>query len=89
MIFYTETGSKYQVDFDLKKIRRVVNSNGNAATNRQGNNSWNIYESITDIKVGHQVMICWNKETIPLFDHSPKNAIPTTITSNVVEVEND
>lgn len=59
MIFKTISGSTYEYDESLKRIRRLY---GNfAASTRQGNDGeWKQYKSITPVIVGSQVLIVWD-----------------------------
>lgn len=83
--FLTKSGSLYEVDAIEKKIRRVSNTNNSQPTDRQ-TDSWKEYSNITDIVVGQSVLICWDKNTTPIFDGSPDHAVPSTMTSPVVEI---
>ncbi len=84
MIAKTESGSEYDIDLANKRIRRVTNINGSAATARQGNNEWRTYAWISDVQVGHTIMIGWDPNTTPLLSGSPDHAIPGTETSRVI-----
>lgn len=86
MRFFTESGSEYQVNKDTKQIRRVLNSNGIPATERQ-TNDWRTYEEISPIEIGNQAWICWPKSSTPLFTDSPDIATPMTITSRITKIE--
>jgi hypothetical protein len=90
--FTTQSGSKYEVDTDNKRIRRLTGKN--EPTRRQGvDGNWRNYDTIVPelITIGEQVAIFWTKDT-PLLDETPeedrKIAVPTTITSAVVEMTN-
>lgn len=85
MKFHTETGSIYEVDKTKKRICRI--SGNNVPTTRQGNDGeWKQFSDITDIKVGIGVLIVWNGD-MPLLDGSPKDAVASTMTSDVVKIE--
>lgn len=84
--FKTASGSLYEVDEDNKCVRRILNEAYIDATDRQGNNEWRRYNFISDIMVGHHVLIFWDKQTTPLLTQSIKNATPATETSRVVEI---
>jgi hypothetical protein len=87
MMFRTVSGSTYEVDSEAKKIRRVNNSNDKVATERQGNNEWKGYMSLSPIKVGVGVFIAWDPDKTPLLPNSPFSiGVPGTLTSDVVEV---
>lgn len=85
MFFITETGSKYEIDKENSKIRRL---NGkNSPTNRQGEDGeWKKYFNISGVEIGKSVVILWEAK-VELLAGSPKAAIPATTTSLVVEIE--
>jgi hypothetical protein len=93
-IFKTASGSTYEINTTEKKIRRLSNSNGTAATSRQGDVAWRTYQDLVPapIKVGSQVIIVWdaNTELLPETKAQLQDgefAIPTTMTSHVVSIE--
>lgn len=90
MIVKTETGSRYEVDSVKKQIRRL--SGKNDPTPRIGNAEWRPYNDISDIEVGCQVLIVWTddvellEETKAMLEDG-EHAVPTTLTSRIVEIE--
>jgi hypothetical protein len=77
MIFYTISGSIYEIDENRKQIRRLHGNN--EPTSRQGKNgNWKKYATISDIAIGKPVIIVWEALT---FDR-----IKTTMTSAVEKV---
>lgn len=85
-IFSTVSGSTYEVDTTNKRIRRL---NGvKDPQPRQGRDGeWRNYADVVGPVVGKQVFIAWDKTTTPLLAGSPESAIPGTMTSVVVSVE--
>ena len=93
MIFRTISGSRYEIDFEAKKIRRLhgmINP-----TTRQGlDGEWKPYTDIVPetIEIGKPVFILWDKATTPILpDTDPEDkdiAIPLTYTSLVESIEN-
>ncbi len=82
--FETESGSTYEVDPGVQRIRRV--SGTRAPARRQGEDGeWKHYADITPIEVGSPVFIYWPRGT-PLLEGSPSYARPATVTSVVVRV---
>lgn len=84
-VFKTESGSIYQIEECVNKIKRVRGSAPSTA--RQGDD-WREYESITELVVGQPLIITWKANT-PLLDGSPSYATPATLTSTIVEICND
>ncbi len=83
--FETISGSKYEVDREGKRIRRL--SGERPPQPRQGaDGDWKTYEDISPVEVGDQVVIVWPKATTPLLEGSPEGATPSTFTSPVVRV---
>ena len=94
MKFNTQSGSIYEINTMEKKIRRLSNSNGTSPTSRQGDVAWRTYRDLVPdpIKVGSQVIIVWDANTELLPDTKAQMqdgefAIPTTMTSHVVSIE--
>ena len=84
MKFFTESGSAYEVDEDMKLVRRLAGAA--APLPRQGaDGEWKPYESIS-VEVGKSAIITW-PASVPLLEGSPVGAIPATITSWVVSIE--
>jgi hypothetical protein len=93
MRFTTESKSIYEADLAKKKIRRV--SGSNVATPSIGDNEWRSYANITSVSgvnneliIGKPAIIFWVSDVLPL-DPSEPNAMKTTITSNVLSIEED
>lgn len=79
MKFTTASGSKYEVDYAKKQIRRLF-GNGEP-TPRQGNdNEWKPYLEITDIVNDMPVLIVWGQED---------DVLKTTRTNYVISIEHD
>lgn len=90
MKFQTQSGSVYEVNTDSKKVRRLQGMND--PTPRMGKEGeWRPYFSLLPDppEVGSQVVIVWGDDTKPLpeTDCSCGIIIPTTMTSNVVSIE--
>lgn len=85
MIFRTASGSRYEVDYDKKMIRRLAGTADPTA--RQGKDGeWKEYADISDIEVGKGVAILWGND-VSLLPGSPEGAMKTTFTSNVSALE--
>ena len=94
MRFITASGSVYEVNTDSKKIRRL---NGQEdPTPRTGKDGqWRGYKEIIPdpIKIGSGVAILWDADTALLAESQEYLkekggfALPTTVTSAVVEVQ--
>lgn len=74
--FTTSTGSRYEVDTDNSKIRRL---GGTAEpTPRQGvDGTWRTYQAISHIAPGYAVLVVWEVQA----------HLPSTLTSVVRTVE--
>lgn len=85
IVFKTETGSTYQVDHEVKRIRRLHNTKGLAPTERQGQDGeWKSYVDISLAMTGLRVSIVWK------YDEVPNGVIARrTLTSRVVSVEQE
>lgn len=81
MQFKTKSGSLYEVIKEEKKIRRIYGEL--EPTQRQGDNEFKNYEEITPIEIGKRVLILWNNTIVPA---AVSGAVPTTLTSTVVEI---
>lgn len=82
MKVHTESGSTYEINTDSKKIRRLHGS----GKMRVGPD-WRPYrELVAAPKVGQRLIILWPK-AVPLFEDSPADAVPSTITSKVERIE--
>lgn len=58
MTFTTISGSKYEIDLDSNRIRRLFGIKD--PTPRQGiDGEWRQYLSITEIKVGDPIIVVW------------------------------
>lgn len=85
--FKTETNSVYVVDEKEKLIMRK--SGENSPTDRQGQDGvFKKYETISNIEVGKRVIIDWGGGE-ELFEGSPSDATPVTLTSPVAEIAED
>lgn len=92
MKFQTITGSLYELNKDIKSIRRL--NGANDPTPRQGKDGeWRKYANTSDIEVGSRVIIVWGNDT-ELLNETKEDlarnggfAVPTTITSQVVSIE--
>ena len=94
MKFNTQSGSIYEINTMEKKIRRLSNSNGTSPTSRQRDVAWRTYQDLVPdpIKIGSQVIIVWDASTELLPDTKAQMqdgefAVPTTMTSHVVSIE--
>lgn len=87
MKFKTESGSEYEIDCDLKRVRRITNVNARPATERQGDNTWREYlYCIPDLPLeGKPLFVCWDiVENDPTCDGQTRNK--GTLTSRIVTV---
>lgn len=75
MTFTTATGSRYEIDTEGKRVRRL---GGRAEpTPRQGvDGQWRTYADCTELRVGVPVVFVWSLE----------GRVPSTVTSLVVAV---
>lgn len=81
--FLTESGSVYQVDRPLRRIRRV--SGKSAATRRFGgteDGAWRTYVEISDVELGQRVWVSWERDPRPDEERMKHN----TVTSRVVNI---
>jgi len=80
MIFKTLSGSAYEVDATKLQIRRLYGAlEPTARTGQDG--AWKPYVSLSDVAVGHPVLIHWANE-----EPKEAGALPGTLTSPVVEI---
>lgn len=88
MIFITESGSTYEVDEVLKKVRRL---RGQAdPTPRQGSDgNWREFDSISPVLVGQPVLIVWPVPEVVEGVSEDISPVPGTLTSRVQEVRDD
>ncbi len=85
MTFTTQSGSTYELDVERKRVRRL--SGARAPEPRLGTDGgWRSYKDVSDVRRGACVFITWPEGT-PLHAGSPSWAVPSTITSPVVEVQ--
>ena len=81
MVFYTETGSVYEVDLIGKRIRRLRGKKDPQP--RQGEDGkWKGYASISSIIENLPVLIIWQNS-------GEEDFIPTTLTSHVVDIRQE
>ena len=78
-IYHTESGSRYEVDVENSRARKVVGD-----PTRRATPAWRKIEG--HIVVNGRLLLNWDSDT-PLLDGSPDYARPATITSLVVKVE--
>lgn len=77
-VFETLTGSRYELDTEGKRIRRVKGRHPTEP--RQGaDGEWRSYEGISDVRVGENVIVIWPGAT-------SRSVVPSTITSTVTRV---
>ena len=87
MLFTTISGSRYEVDQNKKRIRRLLGSM--SPTNRQGKDGeWKQFFSISPIVEGKSVVIIWVDETllpetVQILKDTPSMVVPMTTTSSV------
>ncbi len=84
----TETGSIYEIDTELQRIRRL--SGNKSPTARQGQDGeWKTYEHLSAIEVGKGLTIIWNPENTKPLHPVPAGYfnIPMTETSFIVSIE--
>lgn len=75
MIFYTISGSVYELDSENKQIRRMVGKEN--PTPRQGTDGeWKKFSNCTEVRVGESCLIQWENEK-------------ATVTSVVATILND
>lgn len=82
VVFETKSGSRYEVDAEAKKIRRV--SGVKPPQPRQGSDGqWMPYLAISEIETGRVLVVSW-PDSVPLLEGSPFGARPATITSPII-----
>jgi hypothetical protein len=92
----TETGSVYEIDTASKKIRRL-NGKGDPTPRIGKDEIWRSFDSIfpEPIVVGSGMLIAYGSdvellsETKLELEETGGSAVPTTMTSRVVEIEED
>jgi hypothetical protein len=85
MKFSTESGSMYEVNPETKQVRRLIGIND--PTLRVGTDGrWRTYLELSPVEIGRPVWIIWTAD-VPLFDGSPSDAVPGTLTSRVTRIE--
>lgn len=84
--FTTETGSTYEYDLINNRIRK---SAGNTSTTTlRLRDGWKDFDSLSAVEIGKEVCIVWSKN-VQLLEGSPKDSIPSTITSRVVSISSE
>lgn len=90
MKFTTETGSQYEIDLEIRKIRRLGNEKNKSPTNRQGTDGeWKQYTYVHPAPtIGRELLVCWDivKED-PTLDGQDRHR--TTMTSKIVKIEGE
>lgn len=63
VVYKTESGSTYEVDYDGKRVRRM--SGTKEPTERQGKDGeWKVYEDIIRPTIGHRLAFVWTSESV-------------------------
>lgn len=83
MTFYTASGSIYELNTTTKQARCVSRLNQRASVRLTPD--WRTYEDVM-VELGKPAVISWTSET-PVLEGSPEDALPTTMTSVVIKIE--
>jgi len=86
MVFHTQTGSSYEVDFEGKRVRCLGRIDKTASERLPPDSAWREYVAISDIELGKIVVIQWGDNVKPLFFADMMPIAKITMTSPVKEV---
>lgn len=76
--------SKYEIDTDGKKVRRLTGQN--QPTQRQGQDGdWRTFEEVLEPTVGNSLLIIWKVDS----ENNGDSILRTTMTSTIVKIIND